>query len=47
MQARTILAASRANGASIDHVLKILRAEKVKIDQAITAVEQLRPRLVS
>jgi uncharacterized protein YerC len=47
MQVRTIPAASRANGASVDHVLKILRAEKVKIDQAITALELLRPRLVS
>jgi hypothetical protein len=47
MQARTIPAASRENGASVDHLLKILRAEKVKIDQTITALEHLRPRLVS
>ena len=47
MQARTIPAASRENGASVDHVLKFLRAEKVKIEQATTALEQLRPRLVS
>jgi hypothetical protein len=46
MQARTIPAASRENGASVDHMLKILRAERVAIDQAITALEQLRPRLV-
>ena len=46
MQARTIPAASRENGASVDHVLRILRAGKVKIDQA-TTMEQLRPRLVS
>jgi len=37
---------SKENGDSVDHVLKILRAEKVKIDQAVAALEQLRPRLV-
>jgi hypothetical protein len=47
MQARTIPAASRENVDSVDHLLTVLRAEKVMIAKAIAALERPRPRLVS